>query len=203
MIIVDRGTAPEKKDKFCYFALCMKLIPTFLSTFFFVSAALPHSVADAVRRSDGTISFAQPPFLVAAVTTDQDTDSGSAKYYFTIDLPTTASEPLQRVTIAQTEGTQRIRFEQKQTFAFEGTRARRGPKLALQPTKIDREHVITVTFDPPVLPGKTVTIGLRPVINPRYDGVYLFGVTAFPAGEQTTGQFLGFGRLQFYTDGNT
>lgn len=176
----------------------MRLTYTLFSTFLFVGVVLPHSVADAVR-TNGTTSFAQPPFLVAAATTDQDTESASAKYYFTIELPPTASEPLQRVTFSQTEGTQRIRFDRKNTFAFEGTRDRRGPRLALQSTKIDREHVIAVIFDPPVQPGKTVTIGLQPVINPRYDGVYLFGVTAFPAGEQTTGQFLGFGRLQFYT----
>jgi hypothetical protein len=60
-----------------------------------------------------------------------------------------------------------------------------------------------VTFDPPVPPGKIITIGLRPTRNPLYDGVYLFRVTAFPPGEKATGQFLGFGRLQFYTDGNS
>lgn len=175
----------------------------FFSTLFIVSAGLwvfPHPAAYGVKIN-GTTAFAQPPSLVAATTTDKDTDVWGAKYYFTIDLPATASEPLQQITFSQTESTQRIRFKQKDTFAFEGTPERRGPKLSLQPTKSDHK-TLTVTFNPPVSPGKTVTIGLRPIQNPRYDGVYLFGVTAFPAGEQVRSQFLGFGRLQFYTDGN-
>lgn len=183
----------------------MKYISTFFSTLFIVSLGLwvvPHPVARAVKIN-GTTAFAQPPSLVAATTTDKDTDAWVVKYYFTIELPATASEPLQRVTFSQTEGTERIRFHQKETFAFEGTQDHRGPKLALQSTNNRQPQSISVTFDPPVPPGKTVTIGLLPVRNPRYDGVYLFGVTAFPAGEQAAGQFLGFGRLHFYTDGNT
>jgi len=35
---------------------------------------------------------------------------------------------------------------------------------------------------PPVTRAK-LTIGLRPVRNPRFSGVYLFGVTAYPVGE--------------------
>jgi len=58
-----------------------------------------------------------------------------------------------------------------------------------------------VTFDPPVTPGKR-SIGLRPVRNLRFSGVYLFGVTAYPVGEKSHGQFLGFGRLHFYGGGS-
>lgn len=36
-----------------------------------------------------------------------------------------------------------------------------------------------------------------------FSGVYLFGVTAFPAGEKSHGQFIGFGRLHFYNDGGS
>lgn len=59
---------------------------------------------------------------------------------------------------------------------------------------------VSVTFDFPVLPGQTLTIGLPLDRNPSYDGVYLFDVTAFPLGKQTAGQSLGVGRLQFYSD---
>ena len=54
----------------------------------------------------------------------------------------------------------------------------------------------TIAFDPPVSPGTTVTVALRAKRNPS-GGVYLFGVTAFPAGERSWGQFLGYGRLHF------
>jgi Protein of unknown function (DUF2808) len=58
-----------------------------------------------------------------------------------------------------------------------------------------------VQFNPPVQPGRKVTIALSPQRNPAYSGVYLFGVTAFPTGEKSHGQFLGFGRLHFYDGG--
>lgn len=195
----------------------MKCVSTFFTTLFVFSTGwvLPHPVAYAVK-TDGTISFAQPPLLISATTPYTDTNVWDTTYYFTLELPVNAGEPLQRVTFSQTEGTERIRFDLKHSGAFEGTRDRRGPKLTLKPpAKSDlaearylpvvarQTQPVTVTFDPPVPPGKTVTIGLRTVRNPLYDGVYLFSVTAFPAGEQAAGQFLGFGRLQFYTDGNS
>ena len=63
------------------------------------------------------------------------------------------------------------------------------------------QQSVTLTFDPPVAPGNTVTIALEPERNPRRSGVYLFGVTAYPSGEKTYGQFLGYGRLHFYDRG--
>lgn len=141
--------------------------------------------------------------MVATTTPYTDTNVWDTTYYFTVELPVTAGEPLQRVTFSQTEGTEHIRFDLKHSSAFEGTRDRRGSKLALKLVKSDPTQPVTVTFDPPVPPGKTVTIGLRTVRNPLFDGIYLFSVTAFPAGEQANGQFLGFGRLQFYTDGGS
>ncbi|MDZ4877634.1 MAG: hypothetical protein CLLPBCKN_007069 [Chroococcidiopsis cubana SAG 39.79] len=53
-----------------------------------------------------------------------------------------------------------------------------------------------IAFDPPVSPGTTVTVALRAESNPD-GGIYLFGVTAFPAREKSSGQFLGYGRLHF------
>ena len=165
--------------------------------------ALPLPLLSAVDAANGTIAFTQPPRLVSASTPYTDISILDATYYFTIELPATSGEPLQRVTFSQTEGSQRLRFDQQDSVAFEGMRSHHGPKLALKQTNSDRtSQAVTVTFDPSVAPGKTVTIGIRPVRNPLYDGVYLFGVTAFPPGEQAAGQFLGFGRLQFYTDGD-
>ncbi|MEH1889767.1 MAG: DUF2808 domain-containing protein [Nostoc sp.] len=180
----------------------MKYVTNFFSTLFVVSTGLyllPHSVANAVTLSNGTIAFAQPPRLVSASTPYIDISVPNPTYYFTLEVPATAGEPLQQVTFNQIEGTEDIEFNQKDTFAFEGTRNSQGSKLALKAVKgNDKQQTLTVTFDTPVQPGKTVTIGLQAYRNPFYDGVYLFGVKAFPSGEKTTGQFLGIGRLEFY-----
>lgn len=186
----------------------MKYISTFLCTLFLIGVGLrvtTYPMAYALKRADGSISFVQPPLLVGAKTPYTDTNVWDTTYYFTLDLPLNAGEPLQKVTFSQTQGSQLIRFDLKHSSAFEGTQDHEGQKLALKPpVKGDRQtQTVTVTFDPPVSPGKTVTIALRTDRNPLYDGIYLFGVTAFPPGEQAAGQFLGYGRLQFYTDGNS
>ncbi|MBD1939323.1 DUF2808 domain-containing protein [Microcoleus sp. FACHB-68] len=158
----------------------------------------------AVQLADGTVYFVQPPRLVEATTTQKGTYVWGATYYFTLSVPENAGEPLQQVTFNQAEGTDQVRFELEDTRSFEGTRWDKGTKLALGPVAKDPQTgSISVRFDPPIPPGKTVTIGLRPYQNPRYSGIYLFGVTAFPAGEKAHAQFLGYGRLHFYSSSDS
>lgn len=153
----------------------------------------------AIQLRDGTVYFAQPPRLVSAVTTYNDVYVWSATFYFTVSLPENAGEPLQKITINQREGVDYVRFRLKDSFAFEGSRSAKGQRLGLKDATSDRKtQTVSLTFDPAVSPGTTITIGLKPVQNPTVAGVYLFGVTAFPAGEKSHGQFLGFGRLHFY-----
>jgi hypothetical protein len=155
--------------------------------------------SQAVQLRDGTVYFVQPPSLVDAITTYNSVYAVGATYYFTISLPENAGEPLQSLTINQHNRVEDIRFELKDSVAFEGKPANRKQKIALKDVVRDRKTgAITLIFDQPVSPGKTITIGLKPWQNPRSGGAYLFGVTAFPAGEKSYGQFLGFGRLHFY-----
>lgn len=159
--------------------------------------------AMAIRLGDGTVYFAQPPDLVNARTTLSNVNEWGATYYFTINVPPNAGEPLQRVTMTQQSGGYDIRFDLKDSRAFLGKSRRKGERLRLgNVTQEERGETVSVTFDPPVTPGKTLTIGLRPVENPRYSGIYIFGVTAFPVGEKSHGQFIGFGRLNFYSNNN-
>lgn len=158
--------------------------------------------SQAIRLADGTVYFVQPPDLIEATTTFKGINDWGATYYFTINLPENAGEPLQRVTINQQQGTDNIRYDLDDTRAFLGTRNRKGARLTLgEVTRDQDKKIISITFDPPVSPGQTATIGLRPVENPTFSGVYLFGVTAFPVGEKSHGQFMGYGRLQFYDSG--
>jgi len=163
--------------------------------------SLTQVVASAVTLNNSTIAFAEPPYLVSVSTPYTNVAVPEPTYYFTIQVPANAGEQLQQVTFTQIEGTEQIEFNQNQTFAFEGTRNHQGSKLTLHARQSkDKQQTFTVTLDSPVSPGKTVTIGLRPYSNPLFDGVYLFSVTAFPSGQKTTGQTLGVGRLQFYTN---
>ncbi|MBG1267457.1 DUF2808 domain-containing protein [Nostoc sp. WHI] len=158
-------------------------------------------VTQAVQLRDGTVYFVQPPKLVSATTTYENVNVWGAIYYFTINVPENAGESLQKVTITQKEGAENIRYDLNDTRAFVGTRDRQEFRLTLGAVTSDRKtQTVTVNFEPPLTPGQTVTIALRPLSNPSISGVYLLGVTAFPVGEKSHGQFLGFGRLQFYSN---
>lgn len=156
-----------------------------------------HPSAEAIKLADGTVYFAQPPRLVSATTTFPNPGVW-ATYYFTMSLPNKAGEPLQRVTFTQQKGREDIRFNLRRSYAFAGTPSHKRQRFKLGEVTLDQQKkTVSITFDPPIPPGKIVTIGLRSVHNPLYSGVYLFGVTAFPFGQKSHGQFLGFGRLQF------
>lgn len=166
-----------------------------------LGGVIPATV-QAVQLGDGSVAFVQPPDLLEATTTFDSVSVWGATYYFTIAIPKAASEPLQRITINQREGGDNIHYKLDDTRAFIGTRRDRGEKIKLGEVTHDREtRTVTVNFDPPIPPGRVITIGLRPRANPMSSGVYLFGVTAFPPGEKVRSQFMGFGRLQFYNNG--
>ncbi len=181
-----------------------------ISTVFGTTLALAVTVGgiaapsiQAVQLADGTVSFEKSPRLIEATTTFKETDVWGATYYFTLEVPEDAGEPLGQVTINQRQGFEDIDFDLDDSRAFEGTRWNKGERLTLKEVTEDKEtKTISATFDPPVMPGKTVTIGLRSVRNPGTGGVYLFGVTAFPVGEKPYGLYLGVGRLHFYDDGS-
>uniref|UniRef100_B8HTQ9 DUF2808 domain-containing protein n=1 Tax=Cyanothece sp. (strain PCC 7425 / ATCC 29141) TaxID=395961 RepID=B8HTQ9_CYAP4 len=163
-----------------------------------LSSVLPLS-AGAIQLADGTVYFARPPLLDRATVDHKGAGSIFATYYFTLTLPPDAGEPLQRVTLAQHQGTENIRFDLRRTTAYVGNQRKNRLPLA-EVIQDPQTRIITVTFDPPVAAGTTVTIALEPIQNPLVGGVYLFGVTAYPQGEKSHGQFLGYGRLQFYGD---
>lgn len=155
---------------------------------------------------NGQTYFTRPPLLGNATTTRNATLEFRPTYYFTLNLPEDAGEPLGQVVINQKDGgttARLVRFDTDATRAFLGTPGDRGEALPVQ-TTFDRDNqTVTVTFEQPVTPGTSVTIGLRPNRNPRLGGVYLFGVTAYPSGDSASGQFIGYGRLQFYERGDS
>ncbi|PSB30770.1 DUF2808 domain-containing protein [Stenomitos frigidus] len=158
--------------------------------------------AQAVKLANGTTSFVQPPRLESAVATQKAARFLGSTYYFTLTVPANAGEPLRTIVISPQEAPDRVEFNLDQTETFEGTFDREGTKLPHQTVTQDaKTQAITITFDPAIAAGKTVTIGLFANRNPDLGGVYLYGVTAFPSGDQPFGQFLGYGRIQIYDGG--
>lgn len=148
---------------------------------------------------DGTVFFEAPPRLEEVKTTFDETQMWGATYYFTLTLPAQAGEPLEKLIIKQRGGTDDIPLLLDETIAFVGTPDNKQERLSLANiSQSDDNREINVEFETLVEPGTTITLGLKPRRNPKYDGVYLFGVTAIPAGETAKGLYLGVGRLQFY-----
>lgn len=155
--------------------------------------------AQAGQLSNGKTFFNHPPLLLEASTTYKDVWVWAAKYYFTIFLPENAGEPLRQVVFQQKPSPEMIDFYPEKTIAFMGTRHERGQALNIQQSQWNPEtNSMTITFDPPISPGTTVTVGLKPLRNPSVAGTYLFGVTVFPEGAIAQSMYLGVGRLHFY-----
>lgn len=170
------------------------------------TALIGVQAADAVRLSDGRVYFVAPPRLVNAVTTERSALARNATYYFTIEVPASSDEPLGQLAITQRDGdsaARRVEFDVEDSVAFVGTRRQQGAEVAIASTSFnDETNTVTVQFNPPIPPGTTVTIGVDPERNPRTGGIYLYGVTAFPAGDQPYGQFLGYGRIDINDPGD-
>lgn len=170
----------------------------------FSAFALVPTPLSAVQLRDGKTYFVQLPMLMGAETTRNSIYVSGATYYFDIALPANMGEPLQKIEISQAEGFETIDFIGDRTVTYLQTDTSRIEVRSK--TEITRKEgsdrpTISVSFDAPIpadSQGK-LTIGLRPVHNPRYDGVYLFGVTASPQGDRPNSQFLGYGRLSFYS----
>lgn len=160
------------------------------------------SPARAVQLQDGTTYFVGVPQLVEAVTTSTAADTWSPTYYFTIKLPDNAGEPLESITIAQSEGVDSVHFLPDQVTAFVGTRRSPGDKIPLSNVQVNnKDGSLTLHFSPSIPPGQTLTLEVVPAQNPSIEGVYLFSLTAFPQGEKPHGQFLGYGRFNIYRHG--
>lgn len=148
--------------------------------------------------------FVRPPRFVRAATS-QPTIYTPSTYEFTLVVPADAGQPLKAVTISQDPSQPIISFDSSQSRASTGERIGKGAKISLasiggeQPAN---RSDITVAFDQPVQPGSTVTVALFTNGNPSTPGAYELGITAYPAGADARGQFLGYRRVNLYSSGS-
>lgn len=157
----------------------------------------------ALEVGNGLTLFDQSPRLVDTVTTLSRIRARGADYYFILELPKNIGEPLHKLTIQQHREKETITFDLEDTVAFIGKPVNRGETLQIAEVKRNLDnHKISITFDPPISPGKIVTVGFKPQKNPDVSGIYHFGVTAYPTGKNAQGLYLGSARLQFYQRGD-
>lgn len=149
----------------------------------------------AVDIGGGQTSFIKSPHLIQATTSHRNANAPST-YEFTIEVPEGAGEPLKAVTIAQKKNVEAIKFDVSESRAYIAG----GSQVALASVggaQAEGSNEVTIVFDKPVEPGQAVTVALKVKQNPQVPSVYLFGVTAYPPGENSPGLYLGVARLHF------
>ena len=146
------------------------------------------------------VAFRKAPRLLDIYTTFNTVRFRGATYYFDIVISEEGEVPLQKVEIELRRGQDEIKYRLEKTVAYLGTHRRKGDQLALASVSQDEEtRVISVEFADALPPGTTFTVGLKPRRNPHFSGIYVFGVTAFPQGENPYGLYLGSRSLSFYS----
>ncbi|MBD0269455.1 MAG: DUF2808 domain-containing protein [Cyanobacteria bacterium Co-bin8] len=119
------------------------------------------------------------------------------RYQVVIQIPLTAAEPLEALVIKPRDSNAGLSFDLNTTEVFVGDTYGLGPEVPLASvggTPLDLNQVLVV-LENPAPPGTTLSIVLNPQQRPA-DGVYELGITAYPAGEDSVGQFLGYGQIQ-------
>ncbi len=147
---------------------------------------------------EGQSYFDHSPQLIRSATSNRAAHT-PATYEFTIRVPKDAGAALQTVKVVQEKGLDNVHFVIANSSAFLGDSLAGGSPISLAAVGGEMPRDVseaTVTFNPPIQPGETVTVALDAQLNPFNGGIYLFGVTAYPEGNQSAGLFLGFGRIQ-------
>lgn len=137
--------------------------------------------------------FEQSPRLIDTTNSFANHNSSFATYKFTIKVPFDAGKALKAITIEQREN-----FLDTVTFKPSQSSASLANGQSLPLMAIGGEETpgkVSIVLEQPVYPGETVTIAVKPTKNPRIGGVYLFGITVYPEGENSEGLYLGSGRI--------
>jgi hypothetical protein len=189
-------TLPSSLNRYRYLGSAGALLMGVL-----LPSSLLASAAVAQQLNNDRSFFDHAPRLIRTAASFQDVYTPST-YQFTIKVPEDAGANLQAVRIVQdNRNLGAVNFDISQSSAFLGETFAGGPAVSLasiggtQPTD---SNEVTVAFNPPIAPGQTVTVALQADRNPWQGGVYLFGVTAYPIGENSPGLFLGYGRINIY-----
>lgn len=164
----------------------------------------PKSQKSVSTTHAGQTFFSHPPHLDRAAAFP-NTGYVASTYEFTLTVPEDAGQPLKAVTITQATNVETVEFNITHSRAFVGKGRGMGAEIQLASVgghQLSNPGEATIVFDQPVQPGTTITIALAARRNPIWNGIYLFGVTAYPDGENGLGQFLGYGRLSFYGSSN-
>jgi hypothetical protein len=152
----------------------------------------------------GRSFFIHPPQLLR-VTASQVGSNLASTYEVSLKVPEDAGQGLKAIKISQSSNLEVINFNVSQSQALVRRQDGADSPLALASVggpQMAQPGEVTVVFEQPVMPGSMVTVMIPTLANPTFGGVYEFGVTAYPSGDNPLGQFLGLRRINFYGNSN-
>ena len=146
---------------------------------------------------NGQTYFTQPPWKVDFRYFYWYTNQALPEYYFTVTLAENAGADLGGLVITQTRGVDRdFWLAPKQARAFLGLPRREGAAVPVEAQFDESTRTLRAVFPDPPKPGQTVTLVLRPPLNPMWADTYMFSVQALPAGPNPSPASLGFARME-------
>ncbi|AGY57779.1 DUF2808 domain-containing protein [Gloeobacter kilaueensis] len=154
------------------------------------------SPAWSVQLASGKTYFLNVPKLLNTTAYNRVINFQS-NFVFTIAVPANAGEPLKRVEIDLGDYGTDMYLDLNRSLVVQADQP--DQRYAIEKMSRDpdpRKPVVSLSLAEPVPPGNTVRLELFVAVGPRIGGTHLFGVTAYPPGENAHGQFLGFGRTR-------
>ncbi len=167
-----------------------------------VLVAFSGGSAAAIQFASGETAFNGPLRLLRTAVSQVTIEDYPVYYQFAVEVPAKLDEPLGRLQIdLPTEygpfGLYLPNPDQVRAFIPTDpyAQAPQSPERNLPVrASVGRERILII-FPEPVPPGNVVTVEWGPVRNPRQDGIYQFGVTAYPRGDAPRGLYVGNGRI--------
>ena len=180
----------------------IKLASLFKISFVTLSFLLPTNLVIAESNPIQINFFRASPRLVGSNTSFHSRYVRST-YNFKIDIPVNADNNLGKIVINQQPNFEIIRLYPQETKVFILTEngdvlVEHSAKLIVDKSKDINQ--ITIDLLKPIPPGSKIKLALR-ARNPLYGGVYQFGVTVYPQGNNPRSLYLGIARFHFYTSG--
>jgi Protein of unknown function (DUF2808) len=141
----------------------------------------------------GETFFEHMPVLMRSTTNNDSATYNYARYSFEIAVPQNSGEPLGGLTVIIPKA---IEIPDADKVRVTDST---GQPVAFQENLLGK--TVQLTFGQPLSPGQKITVQFYPMPNPHGGGIYLFDISALPAGSNPHPQFLSFGRLTFYQGG--
>ncbi|NCO74331.1 MAG: DUF2808 domain-containing protein [Cyanobacteria bacterium] len=144
--------------------------------------------------------FLSSPRLTRAVSTFTLPNVIST-YIFEIEIPENAGNNLQKIVINQQINTEIITFFPEKTKAYIINSPVKSLDINTRLNVNGNTNEIIIDLLSPVKPTEKVKLAIQGR-NPLYGGIYQFGVTVYPQGNNPQSLYLGIGRFHFDTRGD-